>query len=538
MSLLYELLLTPSAMYLQLMVRDAQRNARDTEILVTLVRSAAEMRNSFEEMKKFIAHQDELLVEAGDKQHERTQRAIGGPRPQPFSASKSSRQMTMSTDEGEELRTKRRNVFRRALKGLSLKSSHDLTKIEEMLEQLLGEVEALRAAQEGSGAGAGGNGPPPPRPRSSNGNGGAWAATVDPDGYEPEGRAGTASTPDRSGYLSNSSRQAYDGRGSGNGPRRDLDGRVSTVHEVDEDMDLDEREEFLSPLGGPTLMRHERAGSLPLTTPTRATAAPTVGGSFSNETTPKTAAAADKARKHKSSSSSFFPKISRWSKTTASSVGDNIRNSLQPGRKDRPFSYASRSGSDLANNEPYRTTDYYDPQGDDRLRSSATLDEQHQHQQQENRPPSPLVPSQVSEAPKYRAHRGSLDLQHPQPRQGPTGRYQTQWESQAQNFHSPISPNSDQWAAGSNPSLGARTSPSHHRYSGGGRLTPISDRGYSDATPTNNQRGQAPPPRPPKVKDDGPLVPERPPKIKEDENQQSYAERMVRVSLVLSIQEQ
>jgi hypothetical protein len=38
-----------------LTVRDAQRNARDTEILVTLVRSAAEMRESFEDMKKFIS---------------------------------------------------------------------------------------------------------------------------------------------------------------------------------------------------------------------------------------------------------------------------------------------------------------------------------------------------------------------------------------------------------------------------------------------------------------------------------------------------
>lgn len=37
-----------------LTVRDAHRNARDTEVLVTLVRSAAEMRNSFGEIKSFI----------------------------------------------------------------------------------------------------------------------------------------------------------------------------------------------------------------------------------------------------------------------------------------------------------------------------------------------------------------------------------------------------------------------------------------------------------------------------------------------------
>jgi hypothetical protein len=52
-----------------LTIRDAQRNARDTEILVTLVRSAAEMRNSFEEMRKFIVEQDEIIMDTADKQH-------------------------------------------------------------------------------------------------------------------------------------------------------------------------------------------------------------------------------------------------------------------------------------------------------------------------------------------------------------------------------------------------------------------------------------------------------------------------------------
>lgn len=196
-------------------------------------------------------------------------------------------------------------------------------------------------------------------------------------------------------------------------------------------------------------------------------------------------------------------------------MGDNIRNSIQPGRKERPYSEASRSGSDLAA-DTYKSGNYYDPEGDDRIRSTYTLDEV---DQQENRPPSPLVPSQVSEAPKYRAHRGSLDLQHPQPRQGPTGRYQNQLETQAQTYATPESPSSDHW--GSNSSLPA-VNPNQQRFSNGSRLSPISDAGYSDASSRNPG-----PPRPPKVKDDGPLIPERPPKVPEDDEQQSYSDRIV-----------
>ncbi|KAL2835213.1 hypothetical protein BDW59DRAFT_156031 [Aspergillus cavernicola] len=472
-----------------LTVRDAQRNARDTEILVTLVRSAAEMRNSFEEMKKFISQQDGVMLEANERQHERTFKAIGGPRPLPVSG----RTRQTSMDDGDDSPAKRKNVFKRALKGLSLKSSTDLTRIEEMLEQLLDEMDALRAGQDDM-------------MRSGNRGG---PASVDLDGYEPEGHAGTSSPGDHSGFLSTSSRAAPEPRGSG--LRRGVDTRVSTVPEED-DEDIDERGEFLSPqlpLQETAQTQRERAGSEPLSTPPRGAVA-SGALSNSNETTPKTN---EKSRKHKSSSSSFFPKISRWSKTTASSMGDNIRNSVQPGRKERVSFDTSRSGSDLAPGA-YKTADYYDSQGDDRIRSNYTVDE---GLQQENRPPSPLVPSQVSEAPKYRAHRDSLDLQHPQPRQGPTGRYQSQLETQAQIYGAPTN-HSDQW--GSNPSLSAPNG--NRRVSGGSRLSPISDAGYSESSSRTGRQG---PPRPPKVKDEGPLFPERPPKVKEGE-EQSYADRV------------
>jgi hypothetical protein len=48
----------------------------------------------------------------------------------------------------------------------------------------------------------------------------------------------------------------------------------------------------------------------------------------------------------------------------------------------------------------------------------------------------------------------------------------------------------------------------------GSRLSPISDAGYSE-TSTRTPG----PPRPPKVKDNGPLIPERPPKVPEEEEQ-------------------
>ncbi|KAI9039920.1 uncharacterized protein KD926_008905 [Aspergillus affinis] len=471
-----------------LTVRDAQRNARDTEILVTLVRSAAEMRNSFEEMKKFISQQDDLLMESSDRQHDRTFRALGGPRPLPASGARGARQN--SAEDGEDMRSKRKNVFKRALKGLSLKSGNDLGRIEDMLEQLLDEVEILRTGQDDQ-----------LMRRSTR------APSVDPEGYEPDGHAGTSSD-NHSGYLSTFSRPVQEPRGVSG--RREPEHRVSTVPEADEEdeeeLDANGRGEFLSPHLASmenSKNRHERAGSAPVSTPPRTV--PMASGALSNETTPKTS---DKARKHKSSSSSFFPKISRWSKTTASSMGDNIRNSVQPSRKDRVSFEASRSGSDV--NGPYRAGDYYDAQGDDRIRSTYTLDDQ----RQENRPPSPLVPSQLSEAPKYQAHRDSLDLQHPQPRQGPTGRYQSALETQAQAYGIPV----DQW--GSNPSLsGVHTN--NQRHSGASRLSPISDAGYSEASSRTGG-----PPRPPKVRDDGPLIPERAPKSSVGDEDRSYADRV------------
>jgi hypothetical protein len=457
------------------------------------------MRNSFEDMKRFIADQDEILIDTGNKQHERTvQKVIGGPRPQPLGTPRAMRRPSVDDEYADDLPAKRHNIFKRALKGLSGRSSNDLGKIEDMLVQLLGDVEGLKAAQDVQ--------PGTHRTHPVSVDSYDNVRAVGPDGYEPEGQAGTSSTGNHSGYFSNPpSRQAS--RVKGNETRRESQNRISTVIEGEEEPDTPERDvsfgndqELLTPAGG-----FLRSGSVPLGTPPQVHI-PT--GAQSNENTPKTGT--DRSRKHKSSSSSFFPKISRWSKTTSSSVGENFKGA---GRRERPLSEASRSGSE----GQYQANDHYDPQGDDRLRSNDSLE--HEAFDQADRPLSPLIPSQVSEKPKYQAQRDSLNLQHPQPRLGPGHRYHHQLETQAHNFGSPISPTSDQW--GSNPSL-ARFPPGvGNRQSGGaGNLSPISDAGYSDVSASEEATGSH---RSPKAKDSGPLIPSRPPRMSTKDNRPTYA---------------
>lgn len=454
------------------------------------------MRNSFEDMKRFIAEQDDMILDTGDKQHDKTvQKIIGGPRPQPLGTPRIPRRSSAEDEYIDDRAAKRQNVFKRALKGLSGRNASDLTKIEEMLVQLLGDVEGLKAAQDIRPSAA--------RAYSSDSYNNARAAGT--DGYEPEGQAGTSSTGGQSGYLSNSPLRPGGAMRSQEGHRGSRN-RVSTVLEGDEELDDHEQHLLGNQFQNNQLLTptkdYSRADSVPLDTPPQVHI-PT--GAQSNEHTPKSGT--DKSRKHKSNSSSFFPKISRWSKTTASSVGDNFRSS---GPRQRPFSEASRSGSDIVQ---YNTNEHSDPRGDDRLRSNDSFNNQAEVEEadQENRPPSPLIPSQVSsrpvseQGPKYRAHRNSQNLQHPQPRPGPTHRYQTQLESQAHNFGSPISPTSDTW--GSNPSLARFVPGTGNRHSGGaGNLSPISDAGYSETSAADQSPSQAPP-RPPKVRDDGPLIP-------------------------------
>jgi hypothetical protein len=451
------------------------------------------MRNSFEDMKKFIAEQDDLIMDTADIQHEKTQKLIGGPRPQP---ARFTRSVTSDEDAG-----KRKGVFRRALQGLGSKNSRELQNIEQMLMQLLGDVEGLRTIQEART-------PINNAPVASLHSVENARAPTDP-GYEPEGQAGTSSTGDRSGFFSNNSSRQADYRGAGG--RRESGNRVSTVIEGDEEYEQGIKE--------PDAVDGPRGMVVRLSTPPRPQQHQT--DTLSPDDTPHMSNEGSGNRKHKSTASNFFPRISRWSKTTASSVADNFRSSGQTVNKPRPYSQESHSGSNF---DEFA----YDPKGDDRLRSNNSLANE-QYRDQENRPPSPLIPSQVSEKPKYQAHRNSLNLQHPQPRQGPTGRYQHHLESEAQNYgdnqFSPTSQTSSQWEPqGSltalDPNVAAQRS-----YVGQAHLGPILD-GYSETSSVGTQQGRAAsnrsgasadsfqgPPRPPKVRDNDPLLPQRPPKV-------------------------
>jgi hypothetical protein len=446
-----------------LTVRDAQRNARDTEILVTLVRSAAEMRNQLDDLKQFIKVQDNMIVSTTDKRVGLAEQRIGGPRPQPMSSPRVNR----SSSEDMDMDTKKKSMFKRALKGLSMKGGPDMKHIEDMLVQLLDEVEGLKNVNQAS---------LDQQARTNSLTSYENLRASGDAGYEPEGRANTASSPDQSGYLSNpsSARRIQDLHSGYDVPATN---RVSTVQEVsDEEYDeRDHRYENTERMTTPTQeVYHER--KLSQETPPQQSR--TVRDSQSQENTPK--------RKHKSNSSSIFgmPKISRWSKTTTSTNAETLPRNSGSSEK-RPYSTHSRSGSAA-------TLEYYDDEPYARsihsVRSARSA-----------RSPSPLVPEDEDdvqyemEDPKYQAHRNSLNLQHPQPRAGPTGRHQNHLETQAQIYEPLSSPDYDQW--GSMPAL------ARNRLSAGtGHMSPIS----SDGGDGYEEQG---PPRPPKISEDGPLMP-------------------------------
>lgn len=464
-----------------LTVRDAQRNARDTEIMVTLVRSAAEMRNNFEHIKRFIAEQDQVIMNNMERHQDVTvQRVLNGPRAMPSSSPRTRK----SSEDDEDLPTKRKNIVKRALKGLSMRSTNDLTKIEGMLMHLLDEVEGLKTTQALQRSSQ-------PVTQATSLNSYEHLRAAPDSGYEPEGRDGTNSSPAQSGYLSNSSSRQANGRHSGYDGLRSSEGhRISTVLEGDEEGDdhlhtPTSKRQYVDSLTPPT---KEKARNVSVETPPEQTA------QFSAEPTPKT----DKSKgRHKSTTSSLFsgfPKISRWSKTTTSTIPDTAK-------KARPYSGDSQSGSNLHVDEneyeidpSYRDTpESYTKQGAQKSRRSV----------------SPLIPDDYSYEeydqydldPKYQAHRNSLNLQHPQPRPGPTHRHQNHLETQAMVYENPPTPDAhaDQW--GTTPALALNRS----RFSGAStapRHSPIqSEDGLED------EEDQHPPARPPKVLDDGPLVP-------------------------------
>ena len=484
------------------MVRDAQRSARDTEILVTLVRSATEMRNNFEDIKRLLADTEDVIITEVKENTEKTvQRAINGPRPYPGSASRSVHGGSQAGTINDALDAKKKSIFRRALKGLGAKGANDLGRIEDMLMQLLTEVDVLKA-------------------QTAPGNQGEQAYDhMQPDiqdeqdhGYEPEGMAGTstASHASQSGFLSIQSRTSakpgYDRKVSAH--------RISTVPEDnEEEYDHGHRDDNVHLT---TPAQDQRGSSMPLATPPGA--AVQTQKSMSNENTPRTEESKKKSR------SSWFriPKISRWSETTASSGVPESRHSKQSIKDEGGHFPAnhSRSGS----LDHYQDNYEFAPPGpvqSDKLHTGfSETDLPHGYHEDHGEqmygqmpPPSQADPNWASmnmtpEDPKYRVHRDSLNLVHPQPRQGQTERFKAALESQALGYDTRHSPRSADWA-GSATSL--------HRF--GGQHQHTDSYGSADqhhqqhyqhqwsTSPATAAAAAPGPARPPKEAMDGPSSP-------------------------------
>ena len=496
-----------------LTVRDAHRNARDTEILVTLVRSAAEMRDNFDELKNYVDMQGQL-----SRRHNTTDanqvvaKILNGTRSAAMSTSappRSSRFISPSSEKSEDQPpTKKKNIFKRALSGLGSRNEKDLSKIEDMLMQLLEDVESLKDVQASSLAG-GSQRQIVPNKGSLDSYERLRAAPE--SGYEPDGQAGTGSTPNVSGTFSPGARQSSHRMHSGYNVTRDSNNRITTVPEHPEENIHNENYENDDGMLTPTQEAQQRRSGL---APSAAEYQTPPGGQNRGSSggaaqyTPNTPRTGDSKPRQKSTSSSVFGGVprSRWSKTTTSSA-PGARDSYQ---RDRPYSEASRSGSDINvlpggdGQTPYEVHD------DDRLRSANSIARDDGHRQITGRSPSPLLPQDEApiDDPKYHANRHSLTLEHPQPRQGSTHRHQTHLESQAYTYGghqramsdkssdrggSPTSPNADIF--GCAPTL------AKNRFSTRSGRSTSGDYG----TPQSTSSGVF---RAPKVKDDSPLVPQ------------------------------
>ncbi|XXH04264.1 hypothetical protein Hte_010678 [Hypoxylon texense] len=489
------------ALMQHLMARDAVRDARDTEIIVTLVRSAADMRNSFEDIKKMLIDSEDLIINEVKENTEKTvKRHLGGPRPFPGSGSRSIQGGSQAGTE--DANVKKRNLLRRALQGLSAKGSNDLGRIEDLLNQLLNDVDVLKHQTAG--------GPMMSTRAQSIDNIQPEVQYEQDRGYEPEGHAGTstASHASQSGHLSIPQSRGTSYR-AGN-ERKFSDHRISTVPE-----DEGEYNDHSAPpasqyeMHGGMLSPSEerpRGGSVPLGTPPHNTSQ-TQNYSMSNENTPRT----EESKKHKSrGSSSIFPKISRWSETTTSSIGRVFRGSATSKKHDPPEEFLqhppSRSASDLGNYDQFQQQPVYQsdklhtgfseqdlvPPASGNAPDTAAMQQIRQSPMQQ--PPAPATYA-TPEDPKYRAHRNSLLLQHPQPRPGQTEHFRTALESSAQEYDMPMSPRSTDWA-GSATSLNRFPAQSSNRYSDNSATNQPHGEDYQWQSMTSpSPQG---PPRPPK----------------------------------------
>lgn len=453
------------------MVRDAQRSARDTEIVALLMNAAIEMRNSFRDLKELVQDTGDDVIFANSENTEKLQKAINGPRPYPGPRSLQS----ASVATVDDIAVKKKNLWKRALQGLSAKGTSDLTRIEDMLMQLLGEVDVLKTQTA-----------PPISARVSTSGAGQSFDNLQPEGqyehdkgYEPEGNSTTS----------------HGSQSQSQGQRKFSDHRIDTVPEHEDEYEYDhptptaERTQIIPPMS-PMDREINRSGSVPPDG-----AQQTSDQAYQPHSADNTPPRSDKGRKGKSSSTSWLPKISRWSGTTASTVSKALRGNAKKDAKNEDM-LQSRSGSSMASRDDLYPLDTY---GDDRLPGGfpeARLAPPHEIHHESS---APIVPNFTTpEDPKYKAHRNSLNLMHPQPRTGQTERFRTALEHSAQDFDAPATPRSADW--GSVNSLGRLNGNTNERYGNEG----------GDYWPAALQQQGSAPARPPKEPLNGSAQPASP----------------------------
>lgn len=459
------------ALMQHLMVRDAQRSARDTEIVALLMNAALEMRNSFREMKELIQDTGDDVIFSNAENTDKLQKAINGPRPFPGTTGTRSIQSASQSATIDDAASKRKNLWKRALAGLSAKGTSDLSRIEDMLMQLLGEVDVLKtqtAPLPSSGAG------------QSSENLQVEGQYEQDRGYEPEGIS-TGSHASPSGHRPVSQNRAHSARSLNEA--KYSDNRVSTVQEHEDEYQYDHPSPAADRVETDYLSASQqepaqRGISVPPESPLHHPS-PSQQQALSADNTPRT----DRGKKHKSnSSSSWLPKISRWSESTTTSIGKVLRGNKKDSKYD-DAQLPSRSGSSL---NSYDQEYEHDPYGEDKLHtgfSDPNLATRGGPSDQAGGPQAAYV---SPEDPKYKAHRNSINLQHPQPRPGQTERFRNALEFSAQEYDDPSTPKSADWA-GSATSL-HRLPQNTNRYST-----------TSSAEPwTSPSGGQSGPPRPPK----------------------------------------
>jgi hypothetical protein len=479
------------------MARDAKKDANEGALVQALIQTAVEMQNSFTDMKRLLA---QTRDEINDNTDRTVHKAINGPRPYPGGPSRAATAPyggggapavaggAGPPSEDVSANLKKQGIFRRALKGLGNKGSSDLGRIEDMFNQLLCEVDMLKA--QGAGASPGmpmqmtGGGAPSPsqsaRPSSS-----AVDRHMDDEGQQyPDGgglgqHSRNPSTAGSAMRLTNTAspqqqqqQQQQQPQGMRQFERKYSDLRISTVPEGNEEPAPTTPSRRSTPAGAYSAA-HARGNSVPIGSPVDM--ASPIEQSASRATN-------DKNRKTKSSS--WFPKISRWSETTTSSVQRVFRSSANSSAKRggdpkdssewAPARQPSRSASSLNDDRSFDDDDDLSDLSDDTDGDSQQVHSVIDPYGDENVPPTPYsngggapIGAQAAAAinpplpggapgamprgytmtpedPKYKAHRNSLNLQHPQPRTGQTERFRNALEYSAQDFM-PSSPRSEAW---------------------------------------------------------------------------------------------